>query len=104
MQSNSTPSVTLINNRYGNLTDEGNYLTAYQGKQNLDSDNSTIHHIEQNHDSEIIEASQVAHISQELCSSLKRIPSTDPHNQPRNFAQQKNAKAHKSETTYLRSK
>ena len=41
-----------------------------------------IHHLEQNHDSEIIEGSQVAHISQELCSSLKRIPSIDPHNQP----------------------
>ena len=82
MQSNITPSVSLINNGYGNLTDEGNYLTAYQGEQNHDSDNSTIHHLEQNYDSEIIEGSQVAHISQELCSSLKRIPSTHPHNQP----------------------
>ena len=42
MQSNTTPSVTLINIGYG----------------------STIHHLEQNHDSEIIKSSQVAHISQ----------------------------------------
>ena len=34
------------------------------------------------HNSEIIEGSQVANISQELYSSRERIPSTDPHNQP----------------------